>query len=351
MSRDELYNAYVPHLKKLNPNFSPDWIEEIWHFKEAAAQPVFPLNYSTKIPPYRTPIRNFYLGNTTQIYPEDRGTNFPCGWDKLSRTWWTRTQKWRVVVTMKTLPKTNRHRRLTRGIMSQVVYRGKSKFQKILVFDSPFHGRVLASHSIVQLTREDLFYHEMLVHPTLQAHPNPRNVLMIGGGDGGTMSEVVNYPSIESAVECELDRHVVTVAKKYFPKLAAGYKTSARMCVLKMAKFLRESGQVWDAIILDLTDPIGPAKPLFERPFYKLCAEHLAPNGFLSAQTESLHFHADTVKSVIRAIRDLFAYIELVTIPLAMYPGNWWTFTVASKSLDPKLRAIPSLRQPRLPAG
>ena len=76
MSRDELFNAYLPHLKKLNPNFSPDWVEEFWHFKEAAAQPVFPLHYSQKIPPLRTPIRNFYLGNTTQIYPEDRGTSY-----------------------------------------------------------------------------------------------------------------------------------------------------------------------------------------------------------------------------------------------------------------------------------
>jgi protoporphyrinogen oxidase len=76
MSRDELFNAYLPHLRKINPQFSPDWVEEMWHFKEAAAQPIVPLNYSTMIPDYRTPIRNLYLANTTQIYPEDRGTNY-----------------------------------------------------------------------------------------------------------------------------------------------------------------------------------------------------------------------------------------------------------------------------------
>lgn len=76
MNRDEILQAYLPHLKKLNPAFSPDWIEEYWHFKEAAAQPVFPLNYSKLLPDYRTPIRHLYLGNTTQIYPEDRGTNY-----------------------------------------------------------------------------------------------------------------------------------------------------------------------------------------------------------------------------------------------------------------------------------
>ncbi len=76
MSRDELFNAYVPHLQKINPSFAPDWVEELWHFKEAAAQPIVPLNYSKQIPEYRTPLRNLYLANTTQIYPEDRGTNY-----------------------------------------------------------------------------------------------------------------------------------------------------------------------------------------------------------------------------------------------------------------------------------
>ncbi len=76
MSRDELFNAYLPHLQKINPQFSPDWVEELWHFREAAAQPIVPLNYSTMMPEHRTPIRNLYLANTTQIYPEDRGTNY-----------------------------------------------------------------------------------------------------------------------------------------------------------------------------------------------------------------------------------------------------------------------------------
>jgi protoporphyrinogen oxidase len=76
MSRDELFSAYVPHLQKINPDFSPAWVEEMWHFKEAAAQPIVPLNYSKRIPEYRTPLRNLYLANTTQIYPEDRGTNY-----------------------------------------------------------------------------------------------------------------------------------------------------------------------------------------------------------------------------------------------------------------------------------
>ena len=147
--------------------------------------------------------------------------------------------------------------------VSRVVYRGRSKYQKILVFDSPFHGRVLALDNIVQLTtREEYFYHELLVHPVMQAHPNPRNILIIGGGDGGTLREVVKYPSIVQVVECELDAQVVSVAKKYLTKVAAGYKDKrAQVRFEDGQQFLRQSSQLWDAIILDLTDPIGPRNP------------------------------------------------------------------------------------------
>ncbi len=223
--------------------------------------------------------------------------------------------------------------------VKRILYRGKSPYQKILVFDAPFHGRVLALDNIVQLTtREEFFYHELLVHPILQAHPNPRKALIIGGGDGGSLREVVKYPGIEQVVECELDAEVVRIAKRYFREVASGYK-DPRAAVLYEdgQKYLRETDQLFDAIILDLTDPIGPAKPLFEKPFYQLCAEHLTGDGFLSAQTESLQFHSDTVAAVYHALCQVFPLVELATIPLAMYPGNWWTFSIGSKSLDPQL--------------
>lgn len=223
--------------------------------------------------------------------------------------------------------------------VKRVLFRGKSRFQRILVFESPFHGRVLALDNIVQLTmREEHFYHEMLVHPIMQAHPNPRRVLIVGGGDGGSLCQVVKYPSVERIVECELDEKVVAVAKRYLPRLGAGFRDS-RVQVLNAdgREYLRETGERFDAIILDLTDPIGPAKPLFQRPFYRLCADHLADDGFLSAQTESLHFHKRTVKAARIALERVFPIVELATIPLSMYPGNWWTISVASKSLDPKV--------------
>jgi spermidine synthase len=227
--------------------------------------------------------------------------------------------------------------------VKRVLYRGRSRYQKILVFDAPFHGRVLALDNIVQLTsREEHFYHELLVHPALQAHPKPRQVLIIGGGDGGALREVVKYPSLEKVVECELDSKVVAVAKKYLPRLVSGYRDPRATVLFEDGiKYLRETDELFDMIVLDLTDPIGPAKPLFEKPFYKLCGEHLTAGGFLSAQTESLHFHASTVRMVQGALRDIFPIVELVTVPLAMYPGNWWTISIGAKSFDPKLARNP----------
>ncbi len=227
--------------------------------------------------------------------------------------------------------------------VKRVLYRGRSRHQKILVFDSPFHGRVLALDNIVQLTtREEHFYHELLVHPILQAHPNPRRVLIVGGGDGGSLREAVKYPSVRQVIVCELDGSVVAVAKKYFPRLASGYRDPRVTLRLEDGrKYLRETDELFDAIILDLTDPIGPAKPLFEKPFYTLCAEHLTTDGFLSAQTESLHFHASTVRMVLGALEDIFPIVELITVPLAMYPGNWWTISVGAKSVDPKTARNP----------
>jgi spermidine synthase len=226
-----------------------------------------------------------------------------------------------------------------RYAVKRILYRGKSRHQKILVFDSPFHGRVLALDNIVQLTtREEHFYHELLVHPVLQAHPNPRRILIVGGGDGGSLREAVKYPSVEQVVVCELDEQVVSVAKEFFPRLASGYRDPrviVRFCDGR--KYLRESDVLFDAIILDLTDPIGPAKPLFEEPFYRLCSEHLTSDGFLAAQTESVHFHARTVRNVLKSLDRVFPIVDVVSIPLSMYPGNWWTFSVGAKSLDPKV--------------
>jgi spermidine synthase len=221
--------------------------------------------------------------------------------------------------------------------VSRVVYRGRSRYQKIFVFDSPFHGRILALDDIVQLTsREESYYHEVLVHPAMQAHPDPKTVLVIGGGDGGTVRELVKYPSLKRIVECELDEEVVRVAKRYFRKIAAGYKDKrVELLYADGYEFLRRTEERFDLIITDLTDPIGPAKPLFEEPFYRLCASRLTENGFLSAQTESLHFHPDTVRKVYHALANVFPVVEWANVPLAMYPGNWWVMSIGSQALDP----------------
>lgn len=223
--------------------------------------------------------------------------------------------------------------------VKKILYRGKSRFQKILIFDSPHHGRVMALDKIVQITtREEVFYHECLVHPVMEAHPNPQRALVIGGGDGGTLTQLVKYPSLERIVQAELDEKVVLLSQKYFPKVARGYKDPrVEVFFTDGYKFLKSTKEKFDVIIVDLTDPIGPAKALFEEPFYELCSERLARNGFFSAQTESLHNESRLVKRIYYALSRSFRFVDWVIMPLSMYPGNWWVFSVGGISLDPKL--------------
>ena len=223
--------------------------------------------------------------------------------------------------------------------VSKVLYRGRSKYQKLLVFDSPRHGRVMALDNIVQITtREEPLYHEALIHPVLQAHPNPKTALVIGGGDGGAVTQLVKYPSLEKIIETELDEQVVRAARKYFRKVASGYQ-DPRVTLLFTDgyEYLDHTSERFDIIIVDLTDPIGPAKALFEEPFYRLCAERLTENGFLSAQTESIHNELTVVKNVYGALFRSFPHVEWVNAALAMYPGNWWIFSTAGKSLNPRV--------------
>lgn len=228
--------------------------------------------------------------------------------------------------------------------VKRILYRGRSPYQKILVFESPHHGRVLALDNVVQITsREEALYHEMIVHPAVQALPNPRRALVIGGGDGGAVRELAKYSSFESIVEAELDEEVVRISRKYFPKVAAGYKDPrVKLLYTDGYRYLRDTEERFDIIVVDLTDPVGPAKALFEEPFYRLCAERLTENGLLSAQTESLHFNRDVVQSVYQALARVFPVVEWVVTALAMYPGNWWTFSVGSKGLDPTVARNPS---------
>jgi len=225
--------------------------------------------------------------------------------------------------------------------VSKVLYSGKSKFQDMLVFESPDFGRVLVLDGIVQLTEKDeFFYHEMLAQVALHAHNDPRKVLIIGGGDGGTLREVLKHKSVEKAKLIELDMQVVEVSRTYLPGLASGF-SDPRADVAEMdgSRFVKETAEKFDIVIVDSTDPVDAAKVLFTDEFFADVHSVLNGDGMLVMQTESLHFHRRFVIDVQQRLGKIFQIVRLYTAPLATYAGNWWTFSIASKKDNPGIPA------------
>jgi len=228
-----------------------------------------------------------------------------------------------------------------------VLEQRRTQYQDVLLFESPRLGRVMALDGIVQMTDLDTYvYHEMLAHPALHAHPAPRDVAIVGGGDAHLVAEVLKHPGIEHVYLLELDEEVVNLSRKHYD-VARAALTDPRVEVRPGDAF--ESIAVLrgelDVILVDLTDPIGPAARLFEDGFYALCEAGLRDDGFLVAQTESIHFHPDTVRSCFHALANRFAHADLLWGAIATYPGAFWTFGIASKGRDPRMVA----RRPQVP--
>jgi spermidine synthase len=221
----------------------------------------------------------------------------------------------------------------------QVLEQRRTDFQEIMLFEAPRLGRVMALDGIVQMTDLDTYvYHEMLAHPALFSHPNPRDVAVVGGGDVHLIAEVLKHPGIERVFLLELDEEVVQVARKHY-ELARQTLADPRVEVRPRDAFesIAELHGELDVVMIDLTDPIGPAARLFEDEFYKLCHESLRPEGMLVAQTESVHFHPEIVRSCFTALRGRFRHTELLWTAIATYPGAFWTFSMASKEHDPRV--------------
>ncbi|MFC1924835.1 polyamine aminopropyltransferase [Chloroflexota bacterium] len=222
--------------------------------------------------------------------------------------------------------------------VEEILCSRKTEYQELLVFKSPYFGKVLVLDGVVQLTEKDEhFYHEMLAQVALHAHPSSRSVLIIGGGDGGTLREVLKHDVVKKVIIVELDKEVIEASKEFFPTLSSGF-TDPRTQVMQRegAEFLAATKEKFDLIIIDSTDPVGPAESLFTSRFFSSVFSVLEAEGMFVAQTESLHFHRDFVREVQRRLRETFNIVDLYTVPLATYAGNWWTFSIASKVHNPR---------------
>jgi len=230
--------------------------------------------------------------------------------------------------------------------MARVLEQRQTQFQHLLLFEHPTAGKVLALDGIVQLTDVDTYvYHEVLTHPALCAHPNPRTVAVVGGGDAFIVAEALKHPTVEKVVLLELDEDVIETARKHYP-VAAAALADPRVDVRPADAFesIAAFDDELDAILVDLTDPIGQAARLFEDPFYEKCERALRADGILVAQTESVHFHPNTVRSCFETISRRFPRTEMLWGSIATYPGSFWTFAMATKGPDPTVaRSTPQL--------
>ena len=218
----------------------------------------------------------------------------------------------------------------------------RTKYQLIEMFESPSLGRLMRIDGVNMTSeRDEFFYHEALVHPVAITHAAPRNVLIVGGGDGGSSEEMLKHPSVERVVLAELDDGVIDMAKKYFADLHRNVLTNPRLEVRigDGMTFINTTMDCFDLIFLDLTDPIGPAEALYTSEFYRDCKRALSTGGALISHVGSPFSHPDRVRNSVANLRDVFACVAPYFVHIPCY-GATWGFAVAADSLD--LRAISS---------
>lgn len=228
----------------------------------------------------------------------------------------------------------------THGITSKItktLHSEQTDFQKLDMIETDQFGTMLVLDGMVMTTDADEFvYHEMVAHIPLFTHPNPKKVLVVGGGDGGVIREVLKHPSVVKAILVEIDGKVIEYSKKYLPNIA-GELENARVEVQVDDGFMHihNHKNEYDVIMVDSTEPVGPAAKLFEKGFYQGIYEALTQEGIFVAQSDNPWFHADLIKSVFADVKDIFPITRLYTANIPTYPSGLWTFTLGSKKYDP----------------
>lgn len=218
--------------------------------------------------------------------------------------------------------------------VEKILFQGKSDYQKVMVFQSSTYGKVLVLDGVIQLTeRDECAYQEMICHLPLCSIPNPKKVLVIGGGDGGVLREIARHSSVEQIDICEIDGMVVEVSKQYFPDVAVGYEDPrVNLHIGDGVAFLKAVTEgTYDAIIVDSSDPIGPAQELFEKPFFESVAKALRPGGVVCTQAESIWLHMHIIEDIVVNCRQIFkGSVNYAWTTVPTYPSGVIGFMLCS---------------------
>ena len=234
--------------------------------------------------------------------------------------------------------------------LGERVHAEATPYQKIEIYRTETFGYLMVIDGCTMVsTRDNFLYHEMMSHPALNSHPAPRDVVIVGGGDCGTLREVLKHAEVRSAVQVEIDERVTRLSEQYFPELcvANGDPRATLYFGDGIAWMKNAPAASLDLIVIDSTDPVGPAEGLFGRKFYLDCVEALRPGGLLVQQSESPLLHLELIAEMHQAMRAAgFAQTRLLHFPQVIYPSGWWSASIAQKTagalaerLDPALIA------------
>ncbi|MEA4923842.1 MAG: polyamine aminopropyltransferase [Syntrophomonadaceae bacterium] len=214
----------------------------------------------------------------------------------------------------------------------------QTDFQHLAVVNTEQFGKMLLLDGMVMTTDVDEYvYHEMISNIALNSHPAPAKVLIIGGGDGGALREVVKHPLVKQATLVEIDERVIAASREFFPQLACSFDDPKSVVVVADGiEYIKQRKNEFDIIMIDSTEPVGPAVQLFSADFYRECFAALKEDGMLVAQSESPFFNADVIKMAYGGINQAFPLTKLYLVNIPTYPSGLWSFTIGSKRHNPE---------------
>ena len=221
--------------------------------------------------------------------------------------------------------------------VKDILHTEKTPYQDLLIADTYEYGRVLMLDGAYQLTERDEFtYSEMMAHVPMCAHRNPENVLIIGGGDGAIMREVLKHECVKKCTLIDIDERVIECSKKYLPFAGCAFSDDrADVKCMDAMKYIRETGERYDVVIIDSTDPVDFAAGLFRSDFYADVKRVMNPEAMMSELTESPFTDRDLMVQAISEMRKVFPVVKMYWGVVPTYPSGMWTYGLASMRDDP----------------
>lgn len=223
--------------------------------------------------------------------------------------------------------------------INRTLFVGQSDFQRVEIVETELMGKALAIDGLWMTSeRDEKHYHELLIHPAMCTAPKVSRVLIIGGGDGGSAREVLRYAEVEHVDMVEIDGMVVEACKKYLPEIGTAWDDPRlHLYIADGIEWVNRTDlEPYDVIIVDGTDPVGPAVGLFNLEFYQACARQLAPNGVFATQSESPELYRDIHLEILGVLQQTFTHVHPYYGNVLIYPGDIWSWTFASNTVQPK---------------